>query len=335
MGGCRGSPVPGSACSTACGLGSRKNATDRRGRTGARTRWGRGDVDPVGPPRERVPDVDHQPAGHGRHGRPAAATPPHLEPRLPVRREQRQRPVVGVGARAHPVPASGVAQEPQRRHRRVEVGREPVRREPQIERHGPVEVAPEREGRVPVGQQRLAEARQVGPEVGAAERLAGQHARVVGGEVEPDVVGLLAVRPARGVEPLDALGRPSPVVGGGADVEPGLLRRREGEEAVRRGEDRRGVEPVAREDDEPRIAERRAERARDPRGLGREARPVEHGDGVGVGGRHRGPSRLGRRAKGRPRPIAARLAAPIRRSVRQATTARCAARLSGVERSMR
>ena len=89
-----------------------------------------------------------------------------------------------------------------------------------------------------IGEKRLAKARQVGPLVRPAERLVGQHARVVVRQVEADIECLLRVDlGAAFVKALDTRRAPAPEVRGVQDRDFALFLQGQCEEPVRGAED--------------------------------------------------------------------------------------------------
>ena len=165
-------------------------------------------------------------------------------------------------------------QETQRRERAPQLVVEIARRQPEVDRHGAMQDAAERQHGVVVGQQRLPKPRHVGPEIGAAERLVGQHLGIVRREIEPDVEGFLVVGTPSGIERLDRETHVAAIVAGARHRDrrlDGLWRR---EEAPRAREHlvaqpgRHGrmadVEEADRAAGLPDLARHRGEPLRDP-----------------------------------------------------------------------
>ena len=210
----------------------------------------------------------------------------------------------------------GVVQHAERCERLVEERIEIVFGETEVEGNGVVQIDAKLVDRVEIGQHGIAEARELWPVVRATEGLS--HARVIVGQFEADVEGLLAVDLIgfRVVEVLGALGGPAPVVAGLADVGGGLDLGRKGEEGVggQEGVVDQGLrDAVARYKKEAGVAAGMAQVPDETVAIfsGSEAGPVENGD-------HGGGSFQFRK-----------------RSILRATRSRCALRLASVELSIR
>ncbi len=257
-----------------------------------------------------------------RNVHPVAAARAHLEPRLSIDQEKRERAVIGMRARpdlARSARPGGIAQEPERRERGVEMRAEMVLGQPEITGDGPVEIHAEAPDGVEVAEHGGAEAGEIGPDVEAPERLAPEHAGVVGFEFEADVEGLLAVDlSARLVEPFRPRRDPAAVVGISPDRELLLVGTRQVEEPVGLAQElllQRAADAVASQEEEPRVAAGAAEHGGEPVRISPPVPPVERRDHASASSRLRAP--------------------PVKRSIFAATRARCARREASVELSMR
>jgi len=194
----------------------------------------RGDEAAARPGLEDVADVDDERIFERRNVDPRAGRVQHLEAGCGGL-EQREALIVGVRPDADGVGGIGVVgvvQQPQLARRLRDSRIEQLRFLPQRQREAAQQPAPERHAGVVPGGDGGLKAGQVRPLVGAEKGRAGEDVGVVGRQLEPAVVRLLAVARAAG-EDLLALRHIAAVAARAADVDPHLLLERQGEEALR------------------------------------------------------------------------------------------------------
>ena len=124
----------------------------------------RRDIGVVAPPHQAVADVADEGAGNWRRLDPCPVTPPHFKAADIVGEQDRQAAVIGVFTRAWMIVLAGfagrVVQQPQRRHRAIELVGEEVARQRQVRGNRQMQIEPEPPQRIEIADARCRESRQ-------------------------------------------------------------------------------------------------------------------------------------------------------------------------------
>src|SRR5580704_3467912 len=160
----------------------------------------------VAPTHQAIADVADEGAGDWQRLDPCPVTPPHFEATGIVGEQDRQAAVIGVFTRAWMIVLAGfagrVVQQPQRRHRAIELVGEEVARQRQVRGDRQMQIEPEPPQRVEIADRGVAKAVNPRPEIDAAKWLAGDHLGIGCRQIEADVERLLEV----GLDAIEAFG---------------------------------------------------------------------------------------------------------------------------------
>ena len=157
-----------------------------------------------------------------RHVDPVPAARANLKPGLAIGHQKGDRTIVGMGTRSDGIPVArpgGVVQQSQCRQGCREGRIEIALLQTKIARDRVVQVDPKPVRGIEIGQRGLPEARDVRPGIDAPEGLARKDARVIPGQIKPDIERLLPVDLIRTVvEVFRSFRRPATVVANPANL---------------------------------------------------------------------------------------------------------------------